>query len=374
MSEIRHYLDQQVLANSFPGYSYGIVARTGLLETFQGGSFADAQGLPHPIDPDTLFDIASLTKPVATAAVYKRLADHGQLDLSSDLAFLLGPQCPEDKREVTLCDLLSHRAGFSDWYPLYAACRLPEQVLPFLLAMPLQGQGRDQPRCQYSCLDYILLGELLPIICGQDLGTLAQELVFQPLGMSRTCFFPYNPKENCAATELGNDLEAKQIQARNMPKTSVRTRLIHGQVHDGNAYFLGRPAGNAGLFSTVQDLALFCQMLLNNGHSGSDLFFSKQCLDWTRTCYCEHGPDRFSIGWHLSAPGWSGGPTLSSESIGHTGFTGCSLYLDFTREIAIVLLTNRVHSQPDNRPIKKVRQKLNEMVIQKYGFRIEQSC
>ncbi|MFC1850888.1 serine hydrolase domain-containing protein [candidate division CSSED10-310 bacterium] len=365
MSEIRVLLDEEVAAGNIPGYSYGIYGPERILESGFGGLAQKLDGV-RLIQENTLYDVASLTKPIVTATSFLLLKDTLSLDLELTLNHIFGADCPEPKKSITLFDLLAHRSGYPAWEPLYLKGRTHAEILSYLLERPLVYKPGKQGI--YSCLGYILLGFIFPRLSGQALDTFAQQNIFQPLQMSASNFRPApDLKSRIAGTEMGNEYERKMIEELNGQSHSLRDYLICGEVHDGNAFFLGGVAGNAGLFSTVEDVGNFSRMLVGQGVFETIRFLSPEAFQLLLTCHSYNDLDRFGLGWHLFSEGWSGSQTLSPTSFGHTGFTGCALWVDPQRNLAFVLLTNRVHPRTDNDEIRKIRKQFINLSIKKHG-------
>src|SRR5690606_34768901 len=224
------------------------VGRYGRLVYLKG--FGTTHGAPgyRPVDPETMFDLASLTKVVATTTAAMMLEDEGRLDLNRTVASYLPEFSDPAKASITVEQLLTHSGGLEAFARLFETYRGRAEYLQAINSRPLQyppGTGTV-----YSDWDMILLQLVIERITGQPLDRLVTERIFQPLGMSRTMFTPPpSLAENIAATEVDES----------------RGGLIHGVVHDPNAWAMGGVAGHAGLFSTASDLAIFAQMMLNGG-------------------------------------------------------------------------------------------------------------
>ena len=294
-----------------------------------------------PMHRNTLFDVASLTKPIVTATLCMQLVESGQVALDTPAcAYLPEFQHPH----ITLRHLLTHTSGLPDWSPVYLGTDSPERAVNYLGTLPLVSPPGE--KALYSCLGYIALGALIAKVTGAPLNSLAQSRIFAPLNMTRTCFNPPPAwHDNCAATESGNSFERRKV---NYARHDWREGVIVGQVHDENAHFLGGVSGNAGLFSTAADVAKFCRMLMADGGK----ILSPESLIALRTLYPAEGEPR-SIGWRIMADG----------SLYHTGFTGTSLRVCLKRDIAAILLTNRVHPDADRRGILPLRKAFYEIVF-----------
>ncbi len=298
------------------------------------------------VTSDTLYDLASLTKVVATTTMAMILVDEGKLDLERPVqAYLPGFQGP-GKVAVTVRHLLTHSSGLDATAPLYKELHGEEAFVQRIETMDLAYPPGS--RSLYSDLGIILLGEILERVAGQPLEAFARERVFAPLAMRDTMFRP--PAElrpRIAPTEFD----------------PWRGRLVHGEVHDENAFAMGGVAPHAGLFSTAGDLARFAQMILDGGTLGGRRIVSRRTVElFTRRAGIP-GSDR-ALGWDTkSAESSSAGTLFSPRSFGHTGFTGTSMWIDPARQLFVILLTNRVHPTRDNQLIREARPAVADAVV-----------
>lgn len=300
----------------------------------------------RPMEVDTLFDLASLTKVVATAAVAWRLLDEGLIRLDDPVRHFIPDYGAKDrgssrtwKGQVALRHLLTHTSGISAWEPLYTVPGTPEERFQRLLMYPLQHP--PGARVVYSCLGFILLGQILAMVAGRPLDQLAREEVFEPLGMRATGFRPPGAaRARVAATELAPDVGG----------------ILEGIVHDENARALGGVAGNAGLFSTAGDLARFAQEVLK-ALRGEGALWSPAVMALATRSLTPGLEEERGLGWQLSGgrPFSSAGDLFSPKAFGHTGFTGTSLWIDPERELFAILLTNRVHPSRANQAHLRLR-------------------
>ena len=295
-----------------------------------------------PMFRTTLFDLASLTKPVVVGTLCMQLVEKNKLSLNVPAETYL----PEFKQtDVTLNHLLTHTSGLPAWLPVYLRAPSREDVISYLGGIPLESQPGK--KAVYSCLGYIVLGALLERVTGQPLDQLAQKQIFAPLGMEWTRFNP--PQEwraHCAATEDSNSFERRMV---NYERYDWREGVIIGQVHDENAHFLGGVSGNAGLFSTSTDLGKFCRTLMD---SGGGLLHPKTLRTMQQVAPVEEG-ERRCIGWAVPDDG----------CLYHTGFTGTSIRICLKRKLAAILLTNRVHPDADRRGIIEFRKMFHNILF-----------
>ncbi len=302
---------------------------------------------------DTLFDIASLTKVVITTTLAMILHERGLLDLESPVSRYVPEFEGERKGEVLVKDLLAHSGGLLWWTDLFRKFegKTPEEAkrgyLSTIHEMPLDYPPRS--KMVYSDLGIFLLGEILERVTGKDLETLANEEVLGPLRMEDSSYRP--------AASLRPRIAPTEVD-------SWRGRLVHGEVHDENAFGLGGVAPHAGLFSTARDLGAFAQMMLNGGaYGGKRLLNPETIARFTRRANLVPGSSR-ALGWDTPSEPSSAGKLFSASSYGHTGFTGTSLWIDPERELFAILLTNRVHPTRENPKISELRPAFHDAVIE----------
>lgn len=300
---------------------------------------------------DTIFDLASLTKMVATTTAIQILVEEGALDLDAPVVRHLPEFGAEGKNEVTARHLLTHTSGIVGWKNIHAESRGMKDVWAEICSTEL-----DSPpgyRRVYSCLGYITLGKLIERISGMSLDRFTQKRIFRPLGMKDTGFrISRKERKRCATTEW----------------SSIHERFLTGEVHDENAHAAGGVSGNAGLFSTATDLAIFCQMLLNRGAYGDVRILSPESVDRMLTPQLSqevlgHGSGSLKgqeqlQGWYAIGDKMEMGATgglPSPRAFGHTGYTGTSLWIDPDHGTFAILLTNAVHPSREKAERAKFR-------------------
>ncbi len=306
-----------------------------------------APGSPR-IRYDTRYDLASLTKVVATTGVAMALHSRGQLDLDAKVQSLIpafqGPQ----KNKVRLRHLLTHSSGLPAWKPFYKTLKGKKAYLDAICKTQLE--TTPGTRYRYSDLGMILLGFCLEKIGEAPLDQLATKLVFDPLEMENTRFGPLPAGIPVAATE-------------DVPE---RGGVLHGVVHDENANALGGVAGHAGLFSTGGDLIQYLQCLMDGGRwKGKRVFAEETVRLFTQRAHVVKHSSR-ALGFDTAHPGSIAGRFCGEGTIIHTGFTGTSIFVDFKKGIAVVCLTNRVHPTRKRKGIRAFRTKLHELVEKGY--------
>lgn len=312
----------------------------------------------EPLSSDTLYDLASLTKPLITAFLVVWLHERGQLDLQRPAdAFLPHPTWP-----CTVEQLLTHSAGLPAWHPFYL---YPDPLLEQLhLLTPATKPGR---RVVYSCVGYMLLKEIVERISGESYRALAEEVIFRPLGLHDTCLAPVAAEKivRTAPSEQGNEYERTMCQpghARAAATFSWRTNIIRGQAHDLNSHHAGGSAGNAGLFSSAADLLRLSREFYPA--TATRLRPETIPLFWQSRAGTRRR--RRSIGFQLNAPGSSAGCALSDEAIGHSGFTGASLWLE-PDETVWIILSNRIHPHVQPINFNAVRRRLHAEMKREIG-------
>jgi CubicO group peptidase (beta-lactamase class C family) len=338
-------------AHEFGG-AVSLVIRHGkiVLNRATGWALREPQEERAPMALDTIFDLASLTKVVATTPCVLRLVAEGKIGLDQPVGEILPEFGTEgQKADVTIRRLLAHSSGFVAWRGVFT-----EGVGP---AAYLASFAGDQPemtpgeQVEYSCAGFITLGEVVRRVTGEAVAEVSAREVFEPLGMTDTMFTPpAHLRHRIAATERGNVHETKMAAAAPVDG-GWRDYLLRGEVHDGNAWYGFRGlAANAGLFGTAPDLARYGQMWLNGGEiDGVRILPEEIVAEAIREQTGLDAPnDRRGLGWQMAPrpdedPGNHSGRGLSQRAFGHTGFTGTSLWMDPERDLIIVLLTNRVH-------------------------------
>ncbi|MBI2842470.1 MAG: beta-lactamase family protein [Armatimonadetes bacterium] len=319
-----------------------LIGRFGkILEPVCYGSLGCATEGTGRVTAGTVFDIASITKPVATATSILILLDRGEVHLGQQLPEFFQQDLPPHCSEITIRHLLTHTSGLPASKDLHQDGQNRERVIARILSTPLE--TRPGSRYNYSCLGYILLGAIVETVSGSRLNEFARENIFRPLGMVDTCF---NPE---------GEMLGRTASTGNCP---VRGRSLVGEVHDPNAWAMGGVSGNAGLFSTVPDLAKFCLMLMRGGAG----VLSPLAVRLEMTSLLE---GRQTAGW-FAYPNelLPCGDLLSRHTIGHTGFTGTSVVIDAACDLFVILLTNRTCNPDDGSKFRTMRRLFHNTVAQ----------
>jgi CubicO group peptidase (beta-lactamase class C family) len=357
----RSLLLDGVAGRVYPGavLAIGLQGRLAILPAGRLTYAADSA----PVAAETIYDIASLTKVVATTAMAMILVDRGLLQVDLPAAGFLPDFVPpydnsEDplwsaRGEVTVRHLLAHTSGLPAYEKFYVRARRREHVLEEAISLPLE----EPPGAKtvYSDVGFILLGEILERLAQEPLDAFCQREIFGPLEMRSTCFNPPEGLRSRIAPTEQDDL--------------FRKRLICGEVQDENAWVMGGVAGHAGLFSIAGDLASFSQMMLEEGRAGSRQLIRSQTIgEFTRAYAAQQGSAR-GLGWDKPGAPSSSGRHFSTASFGHLGYTGTSLWIDPEKQLFVVLLTNRIHPARANDAIRTLRPALHDSIVEELSRR-----
>jgi len=342
--EIDRIIRQEIKKGNIPGAVVYVSQGTKTLY-FKSFGHQVLQPYTEKMTDDTIFDLASLTKPIATAASILILMDRGKIKPTDHVTKFLPEFTGPNKEKVQIAYLLTHTSGL----PAYCSAAdlknkfgspCSDKVIEKICRLDLVTAPGESFR--YSCLGYILLGRIVEIVSSQPLDQFAAQNIFQPLGMHNTTFNPPASWQNrIAATEIRNDT------------------LIRGAVHDPLAVLMNGASGNAGLFSTAQDLSIFCQMLLQNGRFNGKQILSPRAVQLLTT---EQSHGR-AFGFGISSSySWIKGDFASPQTFSHSGYTGASIVCDPTRSLSLIILTNRAHPH-DKGAVKPLRTQIANIVF-----------
>jgi CubicO group peptidase (beta-lactamase class C family) len=331
---------------AFPGAQVLIARDGGIVYNKAFGTLEYTAGSPK-VGRETMYDLASLTKVIATTSALMKLYDEGKLALDETVTKYIPEFGANGKDKITIRNLLMHNGGLPAFKRLYLTVKTPAELLDSVYKTELVYRPGDST--VYSDFDFIVLGKVIEKITSEPLNEYVSKAFFTPLMLDRTMFTPQQ--------DLWSDIAPTEYDS------VLRKGIVRGTVHDENAYALGGVSGHAGLFSDASDLAVIMQMLLNGGsYAGRQyikpgtitLFTTKQDTRSTR-----------AFGWDTKTMnGYSTAGTLfSGQSFGHTGFTGTSIWADPTRDLFVIFLTNRVNPTRANTKISKVRPALHDAVI-----------
>ena len=346
-------LKEAIAARAFPGCAYGVLANGRVLLEQALGTFTyDEPSLP--VTSHTLYDVASLTKVAATTVAAMLLHQRGQLDLDTPVGdllpgFVIGRPVGTQARYVKVRHLLAHNSGLPGYVEFFRTHANATGVLRACLELPLEAAPGE--RAEYSDPGFILLGKALEVILHEPLCAYLHREIYHPLGMHHTRFNP-GMAQRLAIPPTEND-------------TSFRHRIVQGEVQDENAWLLNGSAGHAGLFSNVHDLLRLSEAILASaGHEvapGHRKLFDGSTVELFAERQQPAGSSR-ALGWDTPSGESSSGRYFSPRSIGHLGYSGCSLWIDLDEGVAVVLLTNRTWPDRDNQLIKEVRPAFHDAV------------
>jgi CubicO group peptidase (beta-lactamase class C family) len=348
-------LDAAVADRVFPGSSIAVTHRGRVVALKALGRFNYDSDSPL-VTAGTLFDLASVSKVVATTTAAMILYERGLLDLDARVvgivpefgkAGVAGAGAEDGdarRRAVTLRMLLAHSSGLPAYEKLFLKVRTREQLLQAAFTTPLAAE--PGARAEYSDIGFMVLGEALERIAGETLDRFCQREIFGPLGMGHTTYKP--PPEARAKIPPTQD------------DRTFRKRVIQGEVQDENASVLGGVAAQAGVFSTAEDLARFAHAMLGGGHP---ILRPETVALFTRRETAPASTSR-ALGWDTPSGHSQSGRYFSAQAYGHLGYTGTSLWIDPVRELSVVLLTNRTWPDCSNWAIKQVRPKFHDAVVE----------
>ena len=308
-----------------------------------------------PIGRETLFDLASLTKPLATAAALLLLAQEKVLALSDPVQRFIPSFSGDRKEAVTLFHLLNHSAGLPAWKPYYAEAGHGAAILNSLHAEPLIAPPGTERL--YSDLGFILLGEVIETISGERLDRFCARRILAPAGCQTAGFRPIIPDSvNRAAPTVSIAATSRLADGR----------VLHGEVDDDNARAMGGVAGHAGLFATVAEVDRLLGLWID-GLDGKGIFDRSLATQFVTRQSGQGVPvgSTWGLGWDTPSPlASSSGRFFSAESFGHLGYTGTSIWFDRKTTLGVILLTHRVHPDRGNQKIKRFRPELHDLIFQ----------
>jgi CubicO group peptidase (beta-lactamase class C family) len=337
MDTLRDILDNSIKEGKIPGAQLAVFSDN-KISYCEAGNISGFNA-SSPVERSTLYDVASLTKVVVTTTLTLIAIQNGKLNFDDKvITFFPSFRHPQ----VTIHHLLTHTSGLSADDKKYRVVKDKAGMLEFILKKDLEFQTGT--RVEYTDFGFILLGFILETIY-MDLEYAAIMKIFAPLGMKSTCFNPHQKGwgGRCAPTEI-----------------QAERGIIQGFVHDGKAFRMGGVSGNAGLFSNASDLLKFAMSFL----SESSGILTKETLDQLREQQTLGLNLKRTYGWQISDPGICHfGNFPSKHVLFHTGFTGTSIYIDFDRNVAIVLLSNRFLPDPDNLGIKEIRTNIHDTIL-----------
>ena len=346
-------LDRAVSDEAFPGGVLAVGLHNQLI-VHPFGHLSYAAKSPA-VKSNTIYDVASLTKPIVTTTAIMLLVAENQIDLDAPISRYL-PESrsaanPDWLHKITIRELLLHTSGLPAHRDFFKSVRTPAELRKLLYSEPLA--SAPGTKIEYSDLGFIILGDIVERLTGMTLDRYARENIFDPLGMNDSYFNP-----------------PRTLRARIAPTqndTAYRKRQLHGEVDDSNAFALGGIAGHAGLFSTAGNVAAFAQMMLNGGIYAQNRVLPRAIVSQF-TERVSVGDSARTLGWDVPTGDSSSGHYFSSQTYGHNGFTGTSIWIDPQNDLFVILLTNRVNPTPANDKIRTVRPALHDTILQALGL------
>lgn len=345
--EISAFLRQRIEEKDFPSAVY-LIAEKGEIV------FQDALGLaviePERIEAqiDTIYDLASLTKPLVTGLLCARLIEQKRINLNEKIAYYLPDferigRFTDDKRKIKIIELLAHGSAFPAWNAFYLLCAKRSCVLDKIIET---SRNFEQPPITYSDLNFMTLTFLLEKLYGQTIDHIARTEIFEALDLENTFFNPPSSlKKRIAASEKGNEFEREICREKGYDSSAFNWReyQVWGEVHDGNCWFMNGVSGHAGLFSNAFEIFKIAEQFLPN--------YTRVLEPETCSLFCWNFTkglnEARSIAFQLAETKDStAGKFLAKNSFGHLGFTGTSLWIDPEKERIFILLTNRTHARP----------------------------
>lgn len=329
LTEVDRIIERGMKAGAYPGAAV-VIGRNGAVVWQKGYGRLSWRSTSGGVDPRTsLYDLASVTKPVCTATAVMLLHDQGKLTLDTKIQSVLPEFTGRWKERVTVAHLLAHTSGLPPGRRIWLTANNPMEGRHQVLTTALNSMPGGL--VDYSDLGPVILGLAIERVSGMPLNRFCETQIFEPLGMHDTFYQPAaDLKPRIAPTEM----------------YPPRGHAAYGEVHDETAYTLGGISGNAGLFSTAQDLAIFAQMMLNGGSYGG----LRLIQDSTVRRFTQVVKGNRTYGWEVPMGERGSGEYLSERSFGHVGYTGTSIWIDPERKLFVIILTNRVHDARARRP------------------------
>jgi CubicO group peptidase (beta-lactamase class C family) len=356
----------------YPG-AVALVGREGKIIFCEHVGYRSLIPEPRPMAKDTIFDLASLTKVLATTPAFIKLVDERKIGLDEPLSKLIPSANLGDKKELTPRLLLNHSAGLIDWKPFFEKLRdhpLNERkkiLRQWIVEEPFAyepGKGSV-----YSDLGFMLLEWVIEERAGESLPEFVQRNFYGPLGLKRTFFL--------GASKIGNPpripfMKGERMSGEEFAATEDcpwRKKVLQGEVHDDNAWALGGYSGHAGLFSDAEGVYAIASVLREHSFGMRRDFFRPETVrEFFKRQDIVKGSD-WALGWDTRAlKGSSAGKYFSRDSVGHTGFTGTSIWMDLEKDVIAIFLTNRIHPKRDNDKIKQFRPVIHDAVMEALGL------
>jgi CubicO group peptidase (beta-lactamase class C family) len=366
LERARTLLRRGIEERAFPGVVALVAQRGEILARWAlGHAQIEPAGSVRPMTPDTIFDLASVTKPIAGATATLILLEHGALSLDDAVCRFLPEFAGNGKEEITIRHVLTHTTGLPSWLPLYTVARDPAAALRAIAQAPLD--TRPGTAVSYSDLGFALLAFVVARIASEPFEQFVAKEILGPLEMKDARFRPDAAlRDRIAATERGNRWEEAMVSQSGRSFEGWREHVQIGEVNDGNTFYaLDGVSSHAGLFATADDLHAFAQSWLGGG------LLSSATLAEATSDQTAGLPRGRGLGWGLlrkgrkppEEPGYRAyGDLLGPRTYGHTGFTGTSIAIDPDRELVVILLTNRVHPDAGASGLDAIRPRFHNLI------------
>jgi CubicO group peptidase (beta-lactamase class C family) len=359
--QIEPVIQEEIEKGNFPG-AVVLVGREDEILYWKAFGYQVVEPHAEPMSKDTVFDLASLTKPVATATTIMILRDRKAIDLDDYAGKYLPAFACSGKQEVRIRHLLAHTSGLpaytnADALKEQFGSPCPEKLIEKICL--LEAVSKPGEEFRYSCLGYITLAQIVEVASGESIDDFSRENIFAPLGMKHTAFNPPDSwRDDIAGTEMWHGLPAREDTAK-MAVPQTDERLLRGTVHDPLARLMAGASGNAGLFSNARDLSIYCRMLLNGGVWKGRRILSPEGVTLLTSEQVFGRAYGFDVNSSYASVKGSYAP---KEAFCHTGYTGTSIVCDPASKTFVIILTNRIHPKDDG-TTKPVRSKVADIVF-----------
>lgn len=324
--EIKVFIENEIDQKHIPGAVIQVNYKGEVVFEEALGWRIDYKEEQEPMRTDTVFDLASLTKVVATLPIVLKLLDKGEIALGDPIAHFIPEFSTNDKSEITLLNLLTHTSGLTSHRKFYQEQLNKEEIFKNIYKETLE--YKPGSKVVYSDLGFILLSKIIEVVTQSKFDTFVTREIFEPLGMNETTFLPNFSDERYAATEFDVEINSYKL----------------GIVHDENAVALKGVSGHAGLFSTLSDLKKYVSLFENKGVFNGKKILSEHAIQLSQKNFTSSLNEMRGLGWQLKTGSTTScGDYFSEQAFGHTGFTGTSIWFDPAVDLSVILLTNRVH-------------------------------
>ena len=371
-SAVGREIEEAIGAGAFPG-AVVLIARDGEIVYHQAFGVRTREPEPMPMQPDTIFDLASLTKPLATALAFMLLVRERKVELDDRVTRFFPNFGVHGKTHVTVRSLLAHCSGLAGWRPFHKEIvRIEKQGRVSFVSSKgakewvyeqVQREKPEYPtgsKSVYSDLGFILLGGVVELLAQVPLDRFVHERIARPLGLRSTAFVDLTQLRTRRIATVADVIAPTE-------RCPWRSKVLCGEVHDDNAWTMGGVAGHAGLFANAADVDTLAGRLLGCLR-GRDDFVPQEIVRefWTKDATVEDST--WALGWDMpSAASSSAGGRMSRHAVGHLGFTGTSIWIDLDRDLRVTLLTNRTHPRRDNERIRDARPRIHDAVMEVFG-------